>query len=132
MKHRRRYLVHLVILAAALIWIWAAPRSLAQNGGGKAVGGQKGKVTRDQAYVEKFKKIAPSEQKEAAQRAAKPGLKPGIAGLTAKAWRRSRYPTQGECRTISGRTATGRSARSRRVPSRPSLSWTEALGTPLP
>ena len=43
----------------------------------------KGKVTRDQVYVEKFKRIAPSEQKKAAKLAAKRGLKPGIAGLRA-------------------------------------------------
>jgi FtsP/CotA-like multicopper oxidase with cupredoxin domain len=51
----------------------------------KAAGGGKGatKVTRDRAYVEKFKRIAPSEQKKAAKLAAKRGLKPGIAGLTA-------------------------------------------------
>ena len=46
-------------------------------------GKAKGKVTRDQAYVEKFKRIAPSEQRKAALLAAKRGLKPGIAGMTA-------------------------------------------------
>jgi FtsP/CotA-like multicopper oxidase with cupredoxin domain len=40
----------------------------------------KGKVTRDRAYVEKFKRVAPSEQRKAAKRARKRGLKPGIAG----------------------------------------------------
>jgi FtsP/CotA-like multicopper oxidase with cupredoxin domain len=40
------------------------------------------KVTRDQVYVEKFKRIAPSDQKKAAMEAAKTGLKPGIAGKT--------------------------------------------------
>ena len=43
---------------------------------------------------------------------------------------RSRHPTQGGCRTISGLTATGRSARCPRVPSGPSPSWTAAPGTP--
>ena len=82
LRRRCRCLLHLVILAATLIW--AVPQSLAQNGNGKAVSGQKakGKVTRDQVYVEKFKRIAPSQQKTAAKRAAKLGLKPGIAGLT--------------------------------------------------
>ncbi len=45
-------------------------------------GKAKGKVTRDQAYVEKFKRVAPSVQKQAARLAAKRGLKPGNAGLT--------------------------------------------------
>ncbi len=116
----------LLAAALAVLSMSLGTHALAQNG--KA----KGKVTRDQAYVEKFKRIAPSEQKAAAKRAAKRGLKPGIAGLTAIDMAAVRYPTQGECRTISGPTATGRSARSRRVPSRPSLSWTEALGTPHP
>jgi FtsP/CotA-like multicopper oxidase with cupredoxin domain len=46
-------------------------------------GKAKGKVTRDQAYVEKFKRIAPSQQKAAAKAARLKGLKPGIAGVTA-------------------------------------------------
>jgi len=41
----------------------------------------KGQVTRDQAYVQKFKKIAPSVQREAAKQARLRGLKPGVAGL---------------------------------------------------
>ncbi len=40
-----------------------------------------GKVTRDQLYPAKFQKLAPSEQKAAAKRAADLGLKPGVAGL---------------------------------------------------
>lgn len=40
------------------------------------------RVTRDKAYVEKFKRIAPSEQEKAARLAAKRDLKPGIAGLS--------------------------------------------------
>jgi FtsP/CotA-like multicopper oxidase with cupredoxin domain len=42
-----------------------------------------GKATRDQVYVDKFKRISPSDQKKAAKLAAKRGLKPGIAGVTA-------------------------------------------------
>jgi hypothetical protein len=40
----------------------------------------KKRVTQYQVYVEKFKKIAPSLQKQAAKETAKRGLKPGIAG----------------------------------------------------
>ena len=47
--------------------------------GGKATG----KVTRDQAYVEKFKKVAPSLKRDAAKQSRLRGLKPGIAGLAA-------------------------------------------------
>ena len=70
----RRYknLVRLLLIAAA-ISLGLSP--------GLVQAQKKDKVTRDQAYVEKFKKIAPSVQKEAAKAAAKRGLKPGIAGL---------------------------------------------------
>jgi FtsP/CotA-like multicopper oxidase with cupredoxin domain len=58
----------------------AAPAAAAAPAGQK--GGQAaGKVTRDKVYVDKFKKVAPSVQKQAAKGAAKRGLKPGIAGL---------------------------------------------------
>src|ERR1044072_9370549 len=52
----------------------------AQNGNGNG-NGKTSKVTRDQVYKEKFKKIPPSLQKKAARDAAKRGMKPGIAGL---------------------------------------------------
>ena len=133
-----------LILAAASLGI---PQAVAQNGNGNGndndngnANAKGGKVTRDQVYKEKFHKIPPSEMKRAAQLAAKRGLKPGIAGLTARVrspsagqpWPGRQSPTQAECRTISGPTVTGRSARSRRVPSRRSPSWTEALGTRNP
>jgi len=41
----------------------------------------KGKVTQDQVYVQKFKRVAPSLQKEAAKQSRLRGLKPGVAGL---------------------------------------------------
>ncbi len=54
----------------------AAPAAGAPQGGKS-----NGKPTRDQVFVDKFKRVAPSQQKAAAKRAAKLGLKPGIAGL---------------------------------------------------
>jgi hypothetical protein len=42
----------------------------------------KGKVTKDEVFPKKFQKVAPSEQKAAAKRAAKLGVKPGVAGRT--------------------------------------------------
>ena len=63
----------MVIIALA----WGILPGFGQNGNGNAKGK---KATRDQVYVQKFKKIAPSVQKAAAMAAAKRGLKPGIAG----------------------------------------------------
>ena len=48
--------------------------------GAPQAGRTTGKGTRDQAYVTKFKRIAPSEQKAAALGARARGLKPGVAG----------------------------------------------------
>ncbi len=53
------------------------PAAAAAPQGGQA----KGKVTRDAVYVDKFKRVAPSVQKEAARQARLRGLKPGVAGL---------------------------------------------------
>jgi len=47
----------------------------------KGKGQAKGKVTRDEVFPKRFQKVAPSEQKAAAIRAAKLGMKPGVAGL---------------------------------------------------
>jgi len=74
-RNRNVVLARLFVMAVAL--------SLAT--GVLSAQSNKKKVTRDQVYVEKFKKIAPSLQKEAAKGAAKRGLKPGIAGLSATA-----------------------------------------------
>jgi FtsP/CotA-like multicopper oxidase with cupredoxin domain len=66
----------------------AAPS--AAQGAKAAPAGQKGdktngQVTRDKVYVDKFKKVAPSQQKAAAKAAAKRGQKPGLAGAPASA-----------------------------------------------
>ena len=84
MFRRKFFTLTRQMLAPALVILGTSLgfHALAQNGGGQKAK-DKGKVTRDQVYVEKFKRIAPSEQKKAAQLAAKRGLKPGIAGLTA-------------------------------------------------
>ena len=65
--YRHRF-VRLALAVTALTW--GIPQGA----------GQSKKVTRDQVYKEKFKKIPPSQQKKAAILAAKRGLKPGIAG----------------------------------------------------
>ncbi len=70
-SRRYKVLVRLLLIAAA-ISLGLSP--------GLVQAQKKDKVTRDQVYVEKFKKIAPSVQKAAAKAAAKRGLKPGIAG----------------------------------------------------
>jgi hypothetical protein len=75
--HRFLMLTRVALIVAALLW--GAYPSRGQNGNDGNLT-SKGKVTRDRVYVEKFKRIAPSQQKAAAQRAAKAGLKPGIAG----------------------------------------------------
>jgi FtsP/CotA-like multicopper oxidase with cupredoxin domain len=72
-KHNLALLVRLVLAVVALSW--GIPQGAGQSQNKK-------KVTRDQVYKEKFKRIPPSEQKKAAQLARKRGLKPGIAGLT--------------------------------------------------
>ncbi len=76
MNKRKFLLVLSIALAVALLSLGTGP------GWAQSPQKKKGKVTRDQTYVEKFKRIAPSLQKKAAQDAAKRGLKPGIAGLT--------------------------------------------------
>jgi len=90
-----------------------------------------GKVTRDQVYPKKFQKVAPSELKAARKRAAKLGLKPGVAGLTGVALGAPLPGIEGPggVRTTSVRTATGRSARCRGAASSRSPSLTEAPGT---
>ena len=55
-----------------------APATAAAPQGGQA----KGQLTRDEVFPKKFQKVAPSEQKAAATRAAKSGMKPGVAGRT--------------------------------------------------
>ena len=105
MRPRRSLVTRLVMVLAALSWgadqgisaaatsaeaastavssTESAPATTADAAAQATKDKPKGKVTRDQAYVEKFKRIAPSEQKKAAKLAAKRGLKPGIAGLQA-------------------------------------------------
>jgi FtsP/CotA-like multicopper oxidase with cupredoxin domain len=60
----------LLLIALALSW-----------GMSQGWGAPKKKPTRDEVYVKKFKKIAPSVQKKAAKEARKRGRKPGIAGI---------------------------------------------------
>ncbi len=75
---RRKYLIHTrLTLLAVFALAWGINQGWAQ--GPK----KDSKVTRDKVYVEKFKKIAPSEQKAAAKAARLKGLKPGIAGVSA-------------------------------------------------
>ena len=72
-QHRIRLLTGFVLVAAAVAVLpWTGDEV-----GAQAKSTTKGKVTRDRAYVEKFKRVAPSEQKAAAKRAAVLGLKPG-------------------------------------------------------
>jgi hypothetical protein len=76
-QHRIRLLTGFVLAAAVALLSSTGDAVRAQSNGA-----DKGKVTRDETYVKKFKRVAPSEQRAAARRAAKLGLKPGIAGST--------------------------------------------------
>jgi FtsP/CotA-like multicopper oxidase with cupredoxin domain len=85
-----RHFIHIARLALGITALYLAVYpGLAQSqknvpSGSTTVKGKTNQRSiRDQVYVEKFKRIAPSEQKAAAKRAAKLGVKPGIAGLTA-------------------------------------------------
>ena len=69
-RNRNVVLARLFVMAVAL--------SLAT--GVLSAQSNKKKVTRDQVYVEKFKKVAPSLQKKAATQARQRGMKPGKAG----------------------------------------------------
>ncbi len=72
----RRYMIFVRLIMMAVAVSLATGVNYAQKP-------KKDKVTRDQVYKEKFKRIPPSVQKKAAKDAAKRGLKPGIAALTA-------------------------------------------------
>jgi FtsP/CotA-like multicopper oxidase with cupredoxin domain len=73
----------LLFMRLALFLTMAYSLGIGQSLWAQSTKKDKVKVTRDQAYAEKFKKISPSEQKKAAKEAAKRGLKPGVAGVTA-------------------------------------------------
>jgi FtsP/CotA-like multicopper oxidase with cupredoxin domain len=76
-RHKYSISVHLIFLALFAL-SFGASLSYGQSANKKD---KTAKVTRDQAYVEKFKKIAPSLQQEAAAQARQRGMKPGVAGL---------------------------------------------------
>jgi FtsP/CotA-like multicopper oxidase with cupredoxin domain len=76
MTRRKLWLsTRLTRTAVIVVALATSAGMLAQNNSAK------NKVTIDQVYVEKFKKIAPSVQKKAAKDARLKGFKPGIAGL---------------------------------------------------
>jgi len=82
MKMRKWWSSTRLTIAAVIVLALATSAGvLAQNNGSAQSKKEKEKVTRDQVYVEKFKKIAPSVQKEAAKQSRLRGRKPGIAGL---------------------------------------------------
>jgi FtsP/CotA-like multicopper oxidase with cupredoxin domain len=66
---RSKFLIFMGSILAVAVLVWSSGDALAQK-----------KATKDEVF-KKLGKVTPSEQKAAAKRAAKAGLKPGVAGL---------------------------------------------------
>ena len=88
-------MVRVAASVAATVKAAAAPDGGQNQTTQKKTTPKKGAVTRDQTYVDKFKRLAPSQQKAAAKAAAKRGLRPGIAGLAAMGLTAAAVPDPG-------------------------------------
>ncbi|MCJ7495967.1 MAG: hypothetical protein MUP68_17315 [Deltaproteobacteria bacterium] len=79
---KSKFLIFISMIFAVAVVAWSSGDALAQRKGPKPEAGKQ--VTRDDV-AKYLGKVTPSEQKAAAIRARKLGLKPGIAGRASQA-----------------------------------------------
>ncbi len=79
---RRKFLIFMSLILAVAVVAWSFGDALAQEKGTKDVAGKKVTIN---DVAKRFGKVTPAEQKAAAKRARKLGLKPGVAGRAAQA-----------------------------------------------